>query len=308
MKIIKPFNFLCFVIVVCLISPVASASSEQKFSISFFKGIIKPVGSMLPDNILVAPYSGAAEIKTTLPEPLPGELISEYPLKRFHFENELDSPNSASELGLEIGILSTKTGRLFLGISRSEFETNTDPASITFPIRGQPDNQASYHRKIAVNNQHITLGFEKKLKFIPNHFDVSMRSALQLIKSDLRDRYFFDFNTGFIEGKKRYDQYALNIPASYAMELGFNGIYHISKLVNFEFYAGYLLDISKSEYQIGAHTDNYSALDGIEIPSQIWNENIDGKANVLATDGETYARAPTNFSSWQLRVKLGVNF
>jgi len=309
MKITKSFKVLLSVSLVWSISLTLQASqkADNKFSASVFKGIMKPVGSMLPPHAFGAPYVGASVIKTALPEPIPGEEPA-YPLKQFHFINQLSSTSSVSEYGLEIGVLSVNDIRLFFGLSRSELIATGDSADVNFPIRGIANNKTTYSRKISVRNQYFSLGLEKKLQNFTKSIDVSLRSSLQLVSSELRDWHYFNFSSGFIEGQKRYDQYSLNIPASYALEMGFNGAYHINKRISLALYAGYLFDVSKNEYHIGSRNHNFVDLDQIAISSQLWNGDVNGNANVLSTDGETYISSSTDFSSWQLRLKLAVSF
>jgi len=271
-----------------------------------FKGMmIKPVGSMLPTHAIDSPYVGASTIFIELP---PAVIDDGYPSKRFHFDSELSSPSIMSDQGLEVAVLTANDMRLFLSLSRSELVANSDPSGVTFPIRGIAISKATYNRKISTRNQSISMGLEKKLKHFKKDIDLSLRSSLQIVKSELRDWHYFNFTSGFLEGEKRYDQYSINIPATYALELGVNGAYHFSRRISMELYTGYLFDVSKNEYQIGSRNNNFVASDEVSFASQLWNGDIDGNANVLSADGVTYVSSVTDFSSWLLRLKLSMNF
>ena len=308
MKTAKSFKVLLSVSLVwsISISLQASQKADKKFSISAFKGIIiKPEGSLLPAHVVDSPYVGSSVIFTELPPDVADE---GFPSKSFHFDSELNSPSIISDYGVEIAVKGIDDTQFFFGLSHSELIATGISEGVTFPMRGIANNKATYSRKISARNQYFSLGLEKRLQYFTNDIDISIRSSLQLVKSELRDWHYFAFTSSSLEGQKRYDQYTLNIPATYALELGFNGAYHINKHVSLALYAGYLFDVSKNEYQIGSRNDNFVGSDEINTSSQLWNGDIDGNANILSDDGLTYVSSSTDFTSWQFRVKIGVSF
>ena len=284
------------------------AGEKNKFSFSVSKGIVISNGNLIGNNILASPYTGQAAIDAALPDNIL-ENERKLPVEHFLFEPELNSTKVASEHGLEISVLNRNNFKLFFGLNRSNFNISSEsPLTVTFPINFETNSKAIYSRELTIRNSALNFGAEKIVRRVTDSVDLSIRSSLQLIRSSIDDWNYFEFVSGNINGKTRYDKYTLNTPNSYAVDLGLNAIYHSVWDINIELYIGFLFDISKSKYKIGTRDDNFISRDAISNPNPLWNGDHEGNAKILSTDGVTYIDTKSDFTSWKVMIKVGMGF
>ena len=260
------------------------------------------------ETVYNAPFVGTVRITTDLPEDVEGE--SSYPSKSFHFENNLQPRVFDVEAGLEIRRKFGTMDDFFIGIGAWETLAEAGDITVTFPLQGQANNRATFHRKSKLSYTQYYLGvrhyLNKRRKKFSGYINLSLREIFDV---DYEETNVFNFISGAPQGFKRIFIYKSQATGFLMFQFGMGAEYRFAERFSIAMEGAYAIHV-KSGALKGVETNNdYNDGDGITTePLVIKPVNRFQEAGALDEDGLNYKRVDLRFDGWHVLTKFNIEF
>jgi len=290
---------------------VAAKAKEDGWIFTPIVGINRLALDVFYDTVYKAPFSGAVEISTDLPDDVEGE--SSYPNERFSFENDLEPRVLDVEGGLEMRRYFGKQNDFFIGIGAWETISENAPIQVRFPLQGDKVNLANYSRRGKLSFTQYYLGLRhyltKRERKLNAYLNISIREIFDI---DYEETNVFSFISGAPAGFKRIFVYKAQATGFLMMQFGMGAEYRFAERFSIGVEGAYAIHLQAGALKGMSVTDDTNDGDRIELPPLIIRpldpNQPAGEVGALNKDGATRSKVDLRFDGWHILTKFNIAF
>lgn len=285
-----------------------SAETREGWIFTPSVGINKLALETFYDTVYKAPFVGAVEITTDLPEDVEG--ANQYPKEPFYFKNDLEQRPIDVEAGLVMRRNFGESNDFYIGINAWETRAQAQTVTVTFPMQGEKYNRATYSRTGKLSYTQYFLGLRHYLNKRSAKFTSYVNLGIhEIYDVDYEDKNIFEFISGPPKGFKRVFIFKSQATGLLMMQFGLGGEYRFADRFSIGAEGAYAVHILDGALKGIRVVNDTNEGDRIKNPPNILSPvNPLNEAGALDVDGATYNKVNLRFDGWHLLLKFNIEF
>ncbi|MDH5546327.1 MAG: hypothetical protein OEZ43_12100 [Gammaproteobacteria bacterium] len=261
----------------------------------------------LNDGLFKMPLVGQSEITTDLPEDIEG--ASSYPPKGFNITNPLDPVPVWWEAGLEIRRNFGKKNDFVIGFGIWEVNSFSPNLDVTFPLQGEPENEALYSRRAKFSYTQYYVGLRRYFLERSSRFNLYIDTAIHdLFDIDYKDVHKIFFVSGAPAGFSRNIVFETQATGLLLLQFGLGAEARLADRFSISLSGSYALGVKNATLKGITTKHDFNNGDRLLSAPTPMLVNRDGYIEYLLPDGVNRRLATFRLDGWRAQLKFNIGF